>query len=179
MFIFSQILVIVSYIFLAATYRLNDKKNILITSFLSLISSSCAYLLLSAWSGCIICLVAVIRNIVFMLNKNSSNKKSDYYTLVFLFILIMISAMVTYEGLFSLLSVIGVAIYTFSLWQKNPLIYKMLGVPSSLSWILYNIFVGSIFGVVLEGLLLVYEGFQVIKGLKKNDSNKMLNNGVN
>jgi hypothetical protein len=58
-------------------------------------------------------------------------------------------------------------IYTYSAWQKNPKIYKILGIPASLCWIIYNIYVKSIFGIILETALLAFELVGTIKSYKK------------
>ena len=46
-------------------------------------------------------------------------------------------------------------LYTFSVWQKETHIYKILGVPIGILWISYNIYIESIFGIVLESIILI------------------------
>ena len=69
--------------------------------------------------------------------------------------MIIISTVFTYDGLLSLLSVIATMTYTYSVWQKKTNVYKFLGIPVGILWILYNIYVKSIFGVILESILLI------------------------
>ena len=54
-----------------------------------------------------------------------------------------------------LLSVVGTMFYTYSVWQKKTIIYKFMGIPVGISWIIYNIYIMSIFGIILESILLV------------------------
>ena len=68
---------------------------------------------------------------------------------------IIISTVFTYDGYLSLLSVFATMIYTYSVWQKKTIVYKLLGIPVGVLWILYNIYVKSIFGVILESILLI------------------------
>lgn len=64
-YILSQVFTIITYALLGITYYAKDRKKILILNFISLIANGIAYLLLSAWSGLAMCVVALIRNIIF------------------------------------------------------------------------------------------------------------------
>lgn len=159
-YILSQVFTVVTYGLLGATYYAKDRKKILILSFLSLIANGIAYLLLNAWSGLAMCAVALIRNIIFLIDEKKNGKreeitKKDIIILVVLYIISVVSAIFTYEGFLSLLSVIATMLYTFSVWQKKTNVYKLLGIPIGILWIAYNIYVMSIFGIILETILLI------------------------
>ncbi len=90
------------------------------------------------------CVVALIRNIIFLLDEKKNGKrekinKMDIIVLIILYIISIISAIFTYEGFFSLLSVFATMLYTFSVWQKKTNIYKLLGIPIGILWVLYKI----------------------------------------
>lgn len=159
-YILSQVFTIILYGLLAITYYLKDRKKILIVSFLSVVSNGIAYLLLNAYSGLAMCIIAIIRNIVFIIDENKNGKsdkmnKKDIIILVLVYIACIISAIFTYEGILSLLSVIATMTYTFSVCQKDTKIYKILGIPVGVLWVGYHIYIKSIFGVILEGILLI------------------------
>ena len=159
-YIMSQVFTIIMYLLLGVSYYAKDRKKILILSFLSLIANAIAYILLEAYTGLAMCIVAFIRNIVFMIDENRNGKrdkisKKDIIYLIIFNVLIIVSTIFTYEGLLSLLSVIATMLYTYSVWQKKTNVYKFLGIPIGILWVLYNIYVESIFGVILEAILLV------------------------
>ena len=159
-YIMSQVFTIIMYLMLGVSYYAKDRKKILILSFLSLIANAIAYILLEAYTGLAMCIVAFIRNIVFMIDENRNGKrdkisKKDIIYLIIFNVLIIVSTIFTYEGLLSLLSVIATMLYTYSVWQKKTNVYKFLGIPIGILWVLYNIYVKSIFGVILESILLV------------------------
>lgn len=158
-YILSQIFTIINYLLLAMTYYVKNRKKILIISFMSLLANTIAYILLNAWTGVAMCLVALIRNIIFLIgeHKNKVNKitKKDIIILIILYIISIISAIFTFDGYLSLLSVFATMLYTYSVWQKNPKTYKLLGIPVGILWILYNLYVKSLFGTILESALLV------------------------
>ena len=159
-YIMSQVFTIIMYLLLAVSYYAKDRKKILILSFLSLVANALAYVLLEAYTGLAMCVVAFIRNIIFMIdekkNGHSDNiAKKDIILLIVFYILIIVSTIFTYEGPLSLLSVIATMTYTYSVWQKKTNVYKFLGIPVGILWVLYNIYVKSIFGVILESILLI------------------------
>jgi hypothetical protein len=40
------------------------------------------------------------------------------------------------------------------IWQKKTSVYKVLGIPVGIIWVIYNIYIASIFGIILEIALL-------------------------
>lgn len=174
-YIFSQIFVIISYIFLATTYYAKNRNKILIINFLSLISYSIAYILLNACTGLAMSIVAMIRNIIFIFDEKKNGKsnhieRKDIVILIALYSISIFSAIITYNGFFSLLSVFATMVYTYSVWQKKTKVYKVLGIPTGILWISYNIYIKSIFGIILETILLICSltGFIIENKKKKN-----------
>ncbi len=159
-YILSQVFTIITYGLLAVTYYAKDRKKVLIINFLSLVANGIAYIFLNAWTGLAMCIVALIRNIIFLIDEKKNGKretinKTDVIILIILYVISIISAIFTYDGLLSLLSVFATALYTFSIWQKKNSIYKLLGIPIGILWVSYNIYIMSIFGIILETILLI------------------------
>ena len=170
-YILSQIFIIINYILLMATYQVKNRKAILIYSFGAIIATGVSYVFLSAWSGFAMVLVAIVRNIIFMLDEKRNGKsdkitKKDIIILAILYTISIISAVYTYEGFLSLMSVFGTMLYTYSVWQKKTSIYKMFGIPVGIVWTIYNIYIASIFGTILEVLLLISAIIGIIRDNK-------------
>lgn len=176
-YIISQIFTILTYVFLALTYYAKDRNKVLVISFLSLIANGLAYVFLSAWTGLAMCIVALVRNIIFLVDERKNGKrenitKKDVIILIILYAILIVSAVFTYDGFLSLLSVFATMLYTYSVWQKKTRVYKFLGMPIGVLWILYNIYVKSIFGIILESILLVCSITGYILEVKKDKSAK-------
>ena len=159
-YILSQIFTILMYALMAWTYFLKDKRKIVIVSAFSLVASIIAYILLGAWTGLAMCVVAMLRNLYILWEekkngKRETNEKRDYIFLAIVYLGIILATIPTYEGFLSLLSVFAISIYTYSIWQKSPRVYKFCGIPVGILWIAYNTYVKSIFGVILEAILLI------------------------
>lgn len=172
-YIISQILTIIMYGLLAWSYYAKDRKMVLVLSFLSLIANAVAYILLHAYTGLAMCIVALIRNVLFLIDEKKNGKrenteKKDIIILILLYVISIVSAVFTYEGIFSLLSVAATMLYTYSVWQKKTIVYKLLGIPIGILWVLYNLYVVSFFGVILEGVLLICSITGYILERKKN-----------
>lgn len=177
-YILSQIFTIINYILLAISYYANKRNRILILNFLSLTSIGIAYVFLNAWSGFAMCVVALIRNIIFLWDEKKNGKreninKKDIVILVILYIVSIVSAILTYDGFLSLFSVFATMLYTYSVWQKKTKMYKLLGIPIGILWIAYNVYINSIFGIVLETILLVCSctGYLLERKNKNNEGN--------
>ena len=173
MYTISQIFVVLGYLLLGVSYCLKSRKTILIVSLASLVSSYFAYLFLNAYSGMAMMILAIIRNLIFIgeNKKNNSDKISykDWLILVFLYIVTIIFAFFTYKGIGSMISIVASMVYTYSVWQKKENLYKILGIPASILWIMYNVYIKSIFGIILEFALLIFEIINVIR-IKKEFS---------
>ena len=171
MYLVSQICVIIHYVLLTSTYWLKSRKNILLVSFASLAFSFLGFAFLSALTGMAMMSVALVRNLVFYIREKNAKKDNidivDWYILIFLYLVTVILSVLTYEGFFSVFSVAATIAYTFSVWQKSPVVYKALGAPVSVLWIVYNFFVKSLFGVILETIVFVCSVLAVIKEKKR------------
>ena len=159
-YILSQVFIIINYALLAISYYCKDRKTVLVISFMAVIANGLSYVFLNAYSGLAMCILALIRNIIFLIDEKKNGKSDKIYKkhiiiLIILYTIAIISAIFTYEGIFSLLSVVGTMFYTYSVWQKKTIIYKFMGIPVGISWIIYNIYIMSIFGIILESILLV------------------------
>ena len=157
-YILSQIFVIIQYIFIITTYQVKTKKQIIIFNTLGALSAIISFLCLKAYSGCMMSLVSIFRNILFFRIKEKDKSK-----LVIVLILLFILTIFTYNGILSLMPSIGTLLYTLSVWQNDTKIYKKYGVLIEMSWFLYFIYIKSLFGIVLEGISLI----SIMIGLKR------------
>lgn len=179
-YVLSQIFVIINSGLLMATYQLKSRKAILIVSFMALLANGIVYMLLSAWSGLAMVFVAMTRNIIFMVDEKKNGKsnkttKKDIAILGILYVISIISAIFTYEGFLSMMSVVATMLYTYSVWQKKTNVYKILGIIIEVVWIIYNIYICSIMGIILDILLLTSAIIGIIREfrLKRSRNNEV------
>ena len=174
-YILSQVFIIISYLLLVLSYQAKSRKNILVLSNISIVANGISYVFLQAYTGLAMCFVALFRNIIFMIDEKRNGKseeisKKDIVILAVLYLISLVSTVFTYDGFLSLLSVFATMLYTYSVWQKKTTIYKILGLPIGILWIAYNIYIMSIFGIILETILTISAIYGYFKE-KKNGSN--------
>ncbi len=172
-YILSQIFIILNYVFLIITYQSKNRKSILMFNFGALAATGISYIFLYAYSGLAMVIVSIIRNIIFIVDekKNGMQEKNsfkDYIILAILYAISIVSAIYTYNGFLSMMSVTATMLYTYSVWQKNTKTYKVLGIPISIMWLIYNIYIFSIFGIILELVLEISAIVGYIKEVKKD-----------
>ena len=130
-YIISQVFVIIMYTLVSLTYYVSNRKTLLIMSFCAIVSEAIGYTLLHAYTGLAMCFVALIRNAIFLVDEKKNGKtetisKKDIAILLIIFSITIISSIFTYDGIFSLLSVFATMLYTYSMWQKKTITYKIL-----------------------------------------------------
>lgn len=159
-YIISQVLTIIKYGLLGVTYYVKDRKKVLVFTFASAIVTIAIFLLLNAWSGLATAVISLLANIIFLIDESKNGKKEkndskDVFILFFIIFLFIAFSIVTYEGPLSLLSIFAGITFIYAMWQKNTRVYKVLGIVTSLLWMSYNIYIMSIFGIILEGFIFV------------------------
>lgn len=176
-YVISQVITIVIYLILAMSYYSKNRGKILILNFAALSLKIIVYSLLEAWTGLSMTIVSIIMNVIFIVeyrkNKDSINK-NDILILITIYVISIIFTIFTYSGFFSLFSVFATMVYIFSVWQKSKSVYKILGIPISILWIVYNIYIKSIFGIMLETLLLICSCVGYILDIRKNNNYKYI-----
>lgn len=168
-YIISQVFVAVAMLCLGISYLIKDKKKIMILCILYSVFYGGQYLLLGAITGFAMNIVSIIRNIWFYINakKNKSNSRA---ILIVLWVIAIVSGVLTFKDFTSLIPIAASILFTYSVWQDNNRVYKFMALPISALWISYNVFFKSIFGIIAELVLLMFEIIGIIKLLKKEKS---------
>lgn len=159
-YIASQIVTIFVYVFLSATYCIKSRKAIIACSFTSNFLNAIAFVLLNSYTSALMCCISIFRDILFMIDEKINGKstkvtKKDYILLGIVYSLALISIKFTFNGWLSLIYAAGSMLYTYSIWQKNNNVYRFLGIVVTLIVIIDSINIGSVFGVLLQCVVLV------------------------
>lgn len=167
-YVLSQICAIIAVILLGITYCVKDKKIVLLLAISFATFYGIQYLLLNAITGFFMNLVSIIRNIWFYINYKNKRKNS-IFVLISLFIITITLGLISYKDIFSILPIIATLIYTYSIWQDDIKLYRWLAIPMSLSWLGYNIYSRTLFGVINECILLIVEIIGIIRIKKQKN----------
>lgn len=172
-YIISQVITVAYFAILSLSYLLKNRTKILTANFVAHIGQTTAMAMLNGYTGAAMSVIMMLRDLTLLIQEKQKekgkevSKKADLAILIITVVLMIILTIFTYNGPLSLLSVIATLVTTFSLWQKNVKMYKVLGMIAGVLWLAYNIFIMSIMGIVLELILVTCSIIGYIKDVKK------------
>ena len=144
MIILTQIFGIAAMIFLFMLYQQQNRKHLLVCKLCADFFWSVHYLFLGAYGGMIPNFVGIFRELVFI-------------------ILNWVPGLITYKTAVNLLPITASSCVTLSLWCKKPKITKIISVPVSIMFMIYDVFVHSWIGFINESIALSSIIFYFIK----------------
>ena len=144
-FIIAQIIGIIALIVLMLSFQKNEKKVLLKYQIFSSLLYALQYIFLGAYTGSLMNLTCMARNCIF--NKYN-NRKIPFYWLVLIIALMIIFSLITYIGVISLLPMFAVILYSIAIWYGNLKLIRCTEVFSCSLFIVYNIKVLAITGLI-------------------------------
>jgi hypothetical protein len=148
---------------LAASYFVIGRRKLLGVVILSNLTMGIGFLLLGGYVGVGMCLAAVARDIVSDIiyrrrPEHEKNKimRADWWWLLLWVSVWTATAAATQTGFVSLFAYFASLTFTISIWQKSAFMYRFLGILVGIFWIVYNLYLQSLMGFVLESILLVF-----------------------
>lgn len=161
-YIWSQILTVLEYGLLGASYLAKRRVLVVILDIISMTLGILVYLLLGADLGMAMSIIILLANFYYLWDESTHSAREraklhgrDYVVLGVVLAAIIGVTVLTFDGPLSLLSAVATALYEVSIWQKSTKVYKFLGIPVAFCWMTYNGFVKSPFGVLCEMVMFV------------------------
>ena len=112
------------------------------------------YFFLNAYSGLVTKVMALIRNI-FILGKEDNKKlKSNIFLILFIIVYIIL-AIITFKNIYSILPFVAAIIYMIAVWNGNELQIKKIAFLCYFFWLVYNISVFSVMGIISNIVALI------------------------
>ncbi len=144
MFYIAQLFGIIALIVLMMSFQKNQKDTLLKYQIFSSLLFALQYLFLNAISGCLMNLMTMVRNLIY----KKFNDKIPILYLVLIILCMVILSLASYNGIISLLPTLAVVLYSIALWQSNLTITRITEIISCLLFIIYNIKVLAISGLI-------------------------------
>ena len=146
-YILSQFFGFLAFVISLMAYHKEKKEKIFQTMMIANILDILHYLILGAYSGCITKIIALVRNkIIIVKEKNKRINNNGILTIIF--IVYLISGIITYKNIYSILPILAATIYLYFVWNGNELKVKKVAFYCYFLWLAYNICVFSIAGIV-------------------------------
>ncbi|MBR7133572.1 MAG: YgjV family protein [Clostridia bacterium] len=136
------------------SYQQKSRKNLIIAKLITDISWVAHYFFLGATAGMIPNFVGIFREVVFI-NRNSKKWASSVFWPI-LFIMINWSlGIISFKSWFDILPITASSFVTVSLWLNNPRLTKLISIPVSCAFLVYDIFVSSYIGIITESIAIL------------------------
>ena len=152
-------------------YQQKSRSGMLICKLSADIFWSAHYLCLGAVGGMIPNVIGIFRELVFINRKKHKWAASFLWPIVFILIN-WTWGLFTLSHWYNLFPLCASTVVTISLWIDNPRLTKLISIPVSLSFLVYDIFVGSYVGVINESIAICSIIISLIKTKKENTQMK-------
>ena len=143
-FIIAQVIGILALFILMLSFQKNEKKLLLKYQIISSFLYALQYTFLGAYTGSLMNLTCMARNFIF----NKYNNKVPIYWLIIIVLLMITFSLITYVGIISLLPMFAVVLYSIAVWHGNLKLIRYTEVFSCSLFIVYNIKVLAITGLI-------------------------------
>ena len=125
------------------SYQLRSRRNIILFNAGSRVLYVAQYIMLGAFEGALLDVVALLVSLVCKNRDRGIVKKHLLIAFILSNVFIVASGLTVYENIFSLLPIFGVIFETLALWlkkEKNIRIVSLFGAPF---WLAYNLLSGA------------------------------------
>lgn len=160
---------------LFSIYQQKTRKGIILSKLSADVCWVVHYLCIGGIAGAIPNLVGIFRELVFVNRKKHKWADHVFWPALFIFINFGL-AIGTFHSAFNVLPIAASALVTVLLWIDNPLLTKLLSIPVCVSFMIYDVFVGSYIGIVNESVSILSILIFFIKYFSKRRNEKMKKN---
>ena len=129
------------------TFQLKDRARLLLFSMTVSVLMSIHFFLLGAYTAAALFVMSIFRAVLF---RKFTTKDRPLWPPILIIILFLCAGILTWHGIISILPLISTFFVTIGLWQLDTQRTRQFVVVGPLLWIVHNIAVGSIAGVINE-----------------------------
>lgn len=120
-----------------AAFQSNKHKNIVIIKLVSEFVFGIQYLIVGAYTGCVLNILGSVRNFTYL---KLDEKGKSTRTAMFVFMAVFtVAAIFTWDSWLSIFPLVGKLFSTAAYSLKNPRKIRMLNVPTAIMWVVYNV----------------------------------------
>lgn len=175
-YVISQIAGFIAFILSLIAYHRKKKSKIFQTMMVANVLDIIHYILLGAYSGCITKVIALVRNEIIII-KEKNKKLNNKIVLISLLFIYLVSGVLTYKNIYSILLILAAMIYLYFVWNGNELKVKKCAFYCYFLWLIYNICVFSIAGITSNIVSIISTFIAVYNEKMVNKSKEVKENG--
>lgn len=149
----AQLIGFVALVFAMISYQMKTQKGIVLIQIVSCTFFALHFLMLEAYTGALLNLIAAVRSVVFA-NKDKKWGKSNWWIVLFSIISIVAVAF-SWEGYMSIMPMAGMVLTSIAWGIEKASLVRLISFPSSPLWIIYNLKSRSTAGVLTEVFVMI------------------------
>ena len=135
--LFVRIVGFIGIVLTFIAFQSNKHKNIVLIKLTSEFIFGIQYLLVGAYTGCVLNVLGSVRNFTYL--KLDEKGKSTRIAMLIFMAVFTVSAILTWDGWLSVFPLIGKLFSTAAYSMKNPRQIRFLNVPTAIMWVVYNV----------------------------------------
>lgn len=129
-------------------FQCKQHKNVMLFRTLNEIFFGIQYFCLASYTGVAMNLIGSVRNIIFAI-RVKKEKSTLIWQILFSFMFIVIGLLTT-KGIVSVMVILAKVVTTIAYSLKNTKYIRLLTLPTSICWLVYNIVCNSFAGILCE-----------------------------
>lgn len=144
----SDIFGIIGILLTVILYQQKNRKSLLVYKLIIDVVWIGHYAFIGAYSGAVVCVIAALREFIFV-KRDPRSKKGIVWLPIFILVAI-ISTVFTWNNAFSILTCLASCIAVVSFFIGKPKLSRIFVFPISTCMLIYDIACGSVAGIVNE-----------------------------
>ncbi|MBP3918571.1 MAG: YgjV family protein [Clostridia bacterium] len=150
----AQIFGLGAMIALFSIYQQNDRRRLLCCKLTADVCWVVHYCILGAYGGMVPNFVGIFRELVFLQRGKKPWADKPFIPVLFILINWGIGAF-TFSSPIQILPIAASTFVTVSLWLRRPTLTKVISVPVSVTFLIYDACVGSYIGMINESIAII------------------------
>ena len=150
----AQLFGIGAMISLFCIYQQKERKKLILCKLCADLFWCAHYLCLGAYGGIVPNFVGIFRELTF-LHRDEKKWASSPIVPVFFILLNWGIGAFTFQSPINILPIAASTFVTVSLWLRKPRLTRLISIPVSITFLIYDVCVGSYIGIVNESLAIV------------------------
>lgn len=165
-YIISQIFIVLAICAVVPSFFVRDKRKVLVLGMINTLCYFTHYFLLGSATGALINIAAVSRITWFYID-NRRGVEHNYWSLTICVLIAIGFGVLGFRHWYDFMSIVASVNLTFAYWQSNLRLYTIISFINSIIWVIYGICYKSIFAVVAELVIIIFELIRIFK-MKKD-----------
>ena len=146
--IIGQIFSIIGMALTVVSFQMKTKKQILVMQSVGSAFFLISYILLGSWAAVCLNVVFLIRNIVFYFNDKKWASRGIW--LYFILALVIAAGALGFKTYLDIIPIVGAIFGTVAAYMKRENMFRLLKLGDSPCWLIYNISLPSVGGIICE-----------------------------